>query len=143
MRLVIARCTVDYAGRLTAHLPLANRLLMLKGDGSVLVHSDSGSYKPLNWMNPPCTVVIQEPTDEQIELGVKEVWRVSQAKTADILFISIHEVISEIEHHLAKSRDCKKTVSKPTCKNCSPTISRYSKKVQLSFVASISLPLAQ
>ena len=102
MRLVIARCTVDYAGRLTAHLPLANRLLMMKGDGSVLVHSDSGSYKPLNWMNPPCTVSIQEPDDEQRELGVVEVWRVSQTKTADILFISIHEIISEIEHQLGE-----------------------------------------
>lgn len=102
MRLVIARCTVDYAGRLTAHLPLANRLLMMKGDGSVLVHSDSGSYKPLNWMNPPCTVSIQEPDDEQRENGVVAVWRVSQGKTADILFISIHEVISEIEHHLGE-----------------------------------------
>ena len=102
MRLVIARCSVDYAGRLTAHLPLATRLLMLKGDGSVLVHSDSGSYKPLNWMNPPCTVSIHEPDEEQAEAGVKEVWRVSQTKTADILFISIFEVISEIDHHLGE-----------------------------------------
>lgn len=52
MRLVIARCSVDYAGRLTAHLPLATRLLLVKADGSVLVHSDGGSYKPLNWMSP-------------------------------------------------------------------------------------------
>ena len=51
MRLVIARCSVDYAGRLSAHLPLATRLLLLKADGSVLVHSDSLSYKPLNWMS--------------------------------------------------------------------------------------------
>ena len=75
---------------------------MMKGDGSVLVHSDSGSYKPLNWMNPPCTVSVQQPDDEQRELGVIEVWRVSQTKTADILFISIHEIISEIEHHLGE-----------------------------------------
>ena len=102
MRLVIARCSVDYAGRLTAHLPLATRLLMLKGDGSVLVHSDSGSYKPLNWMNPPCTVSIHEPDEDQAEAGVKEVWRVSQTKTADILFISIFEVLSEIDHHLGE-----------------------------------------
>ena len=54
MRLVIARCSVDYVGRLTAHLPLATRLLLVKADGSVLVHSDGGSYKPLNWMSPPC-----------------------------------------------------------------------------------------
>ena len=57
VRLVIARCSVDYVGRLTAHLPLATRLLMVKADGSVLVHSDGGSYKPLNWMSPPCTLV--------------------------------------------------------------------------------------
>ena len=56
MRLVVARCQVDYAGRLTAHLPMATRVLMIKADGSVLVHSDGGSYKPLNWMSPPCTV---------------------------------------------------------------------------------------
>ena len=56
MRLVIARCSVDYIGRLTAHLPLATRLLLVKADGSVLVHSDGGSYKPLNWMSPPCTL---------------------------------------------------------------------------------------
>ena len=56
VRLVVARCQVDYAGRLTAHLPMATRVLMLKADGSVLVHSDGGSYKPLNWMSPPCTV---------------------------------------------------------------------------------------
>ena len=53
MRLVIARCSVDYVGRLTAHLPSALRLLIVKADGSVLVHSDGGSYKPLNWMSPP------------------------------------------------------------------------------------------
>jgi RecB family endonuclease NucS len=57
VRLVVARCSVDYVGRLTAHLPLATRLLMVKSDGSVLVHSDGGSYKPLNWMSPPCTLV--------------------------------------------------------------------------------------
>src|SRR6266540_994837 len=57
VRLVVARCQVDYAGRLTAHLPMATRVLMLKADGSVLVHSDGGSYKPLNWMSPPCTLV--------------------------------------------------------------------------------------
>ena len=102
MRLVIARCSVDYAGRLSAHLPLATRLLMLKGDGSILVHSDSGSYKPLNWMNPPCTISVREPDEEQAEKGVIEVWRVSQAKTADILYISIFEILHELEHHLGE-----------------------------------------
>ena len=61
VRLVIAKCSVDYAGRLSAHLPLATRLLMLKSDGSVLIHSDGGSYKPLNWMSPPCTLTVAEP----------------------------------------------------------------------------------
>src|SRR6202008_3580064 len=59
VRLGIARCRVDYVGRLTAPLPPALRLLMVKGDGSVLVHSDGGSYKPLNWMSPPCRLVEQ------------------------------------------------------------------------------------
>ena len=56
MRIVVARCQVDYAGRLTAHLPLATRVIMVKADGSVLIHADGGSYKPLNWMSPPCTL---------------------------------------------------------------------------------------
>ncbi len=56
MRLVIARCQVDYVGRLTAHLPLATRLLLVKADGSVSVHADDRAYKPLNWMSPPCTL---------------------------------------------------------------------------------------
>ena len=54
MRLVIARCQVDYVGRLTAHLPMAPRLLLVKADGSVSVHADDRAYKPLNWMSPPC-----------------------------------------------------------------------------------------
>jgi RecB family endonuclease NucS len=100
MRLIIAECSVDYAGRLSAHLPRAKRLLVMKADGSVLVHSDSGSYKPLNWMNPPCTVTVQEPNADQIEIGVVQVWQVQQVKTDDVLMISIFEVISEVEHEL-------------------------------------------
>ena len=100
MRLVIARCSVDYAGRLSAHLPLATRLLLLKADGSVLVHSDSLSYKPLNWMSPPATLTITEPDPEQADAGVAEIWRVSQAKTADLLVISIHEVLHDSAHEL-------------------------------------------
>ena len=100
MRLVIARCSVDYAGRLSAHLPLATRLLVVKADGSVLVHSDSLSYKPLNWMSPPCTIAVQEPDEEQVGSGVTEVWRVAQAKTNDLLVISIHEILHETSHEL-------------------------------------------
>lgn len=100
MRLVIAHCSVDYAGRLSAHLPLANRLLMLKSDGSLLVHSDGGSYKPLNWMSPPCTLSVIEPDDAQRDAGVTEVWKVTQAKTADMLVVSIHEVLHDSAHDL-------------------------------------------
>ena len=102
MRLVIADCSVDYAGRLSAHLPLARRLLMLKGDGSILIHSETGSYKPLNWMNPPCNFSKHEPDEDQSAKGVKEVWRVSQVKTADILWIQIYEIHEEINHELGK-----------------------------------------
>jgi len=64
------------------------------------VHSDSLSYKPLNWMSPPCTIAVMEPDDDQAELGVAEVWRVAQAKTADLLVISIHEIIHDTSHEL-------------------------------------------
>ncbi len=94
MRLVVARCQVDYAGRLTAHLPMATRVLMLKSDGSVLVHSDGGSYKPLNWMSPPCTV--KEGTAED---GRPE-WTVTNPKTDDTLRILIDEVIHDTSHDL-------------------------------------------
>jgi len=102
MRLVIARCAVDYSGRLSAHLPLATRLLMLKNDGSILVHSDSGSYKPLNWMNPPCTIVVEVPSAEAAEFGVIEVWKVQQKKTEDVLRVSIHEIIADVAHELGE-----------------------------------------
>lgn len=100
MRLVIANCSVDYAGRLTAHLPLAPRLIMLKADGSVLVHSDGGSYKPLNWMTPPAALTIAEPSAEQAEAGIAEIWTVRQAKTDDRLVISVAEVLSDTQHEL-------------------------------------------
>jgi RecB family endonuclease NucS len=102
MRLVIARCSVDYAGRLSAHLPLATRLLIHKSDGSLLVHADALSYKPLNWMSPPCTLVIDEPDDDQREAGVLELWRVTHAKTADLLVVSIHEVLHDSAHELGQ-----------------------------------------
>ena len=100
MRLLIARCSVDYAGRLNAHLPLATRLLVLKADGSVLVHSDSLSYKPLNWMSPPCTLSVIEPDDNEREAGVSEVWKVIHTKTADLLVISVHDILHDSTHEL-------------------------------------------
>jgi RecB family endonuclease NucS len=100
VRLVVARCSVDYAGRLSAHLPLATRVLMLKADGSVLVHSDGGSYKPLNWMSPPCTLTVGEPDEAQADAGTREIWTVTHAKTADRLIISVHEVLHDSRHEL-------------------------------------------
>ena len=94
VRIVVARCQVDYAGRLSAHLPLATRVLMLKSDGSVLIHSDGGSYKPLNWMSPPCTV--REGTAED---GRAE-WLVTAAKSDDTLRILIDEVHHDTSHEL-------------------------------------------
>ncbi len=96
MRLVIARCQVDYAGRLAAHLPLATRLIMVKNDGSVLIHSDGGSYKPLNWMSPPCTLRESTVPDED---GVIE-WTVTAGKTDDTLRIRIEEVLHDSAHEL-------------------------------------------
>jgi endonuclease len=83
VRIVIARCSVDYAGRLTAHLPSALRLLIVKADGSVLVHSDGGSYKPLNWMSPPCRLT--EQPDRWIVTG----------KSGETLTVLIEEVLSD------------------------------------------------
>ncbi len=100
MRLVIARCHVDYDGRLTAHLPLATRLLMVKADGSVLVHSDGGSYKPLNWMSPPCAMAEVSPTPEEGAHGVTLVWVVQHAKSEDRLRVCLHEVLHDSHHEL-------------------------------------------
>jgi RecB family endonuclease NucS len=91
---------VDYAGRLSAHLPLATRTLMLKGDGSVLIHSDGGSYKPLNWMSPPCVIDFSKPDDDLTAAGVIELWRVNHTKTADMLVISIFEIHHDSTHEL-------------------------------------------
>ncbi|UFU02128.1 endonuclease NucS [Ruania suaedae] len=100
MRIVVAACSVDYSGRLTAHLPLAPRVLMIKADGSVLVHSDGGSYKPLNWMTPPCSVTESEPTPDQREEGVSAVWTVQNSKSDDRLVISLHQVEADHQFEL-------------------------------------------
>jgi RecB family endonuclease NucS len=95
VRIVIARCTVNYAGRLTAHLPEAVRVIMLKADGSVLVHSDGGSYKPLNWMSPPCALKVREADAELDEA----VW-VVENKGGEQLVITIHETLHDTAHEL-------------------------------------------
>jgi RecB family endonuclease NucS len=92
VRLVIARCTVDYVGRLTAHLPSATRLILVKADGSVSVHADDRAYKPLNWMSPPCT--LREGTGEQAGT-----WTVTN-KAGERLVISVEEVLHDWSHEL-------------------------------------------
>jgi endonuclease len=89
VRLVIARCSVDYDGRLTAHLPSALRLLIVKADGSVLVHSDGGSYKPLNWMSPPCRLT-EHPAGEDKPAH----WTVTN-KAGETLTITLEETLSD------------------------------------------------
>jgi RecB family endonuclease NucS len=91
----VARCSVDYVGRLTAHLPLATRVIMTKADGSVLVHSDGGSYKPLNWMSPPCSTRVAESDLED----VIETWTVEN-KAGEQLVITIHELVHASDHDL-------------------------------------------
>ena len=87
VRLIVARCAVDYTGRLTAHLPEALRLVMIKADGSVLVHADAGGYKPLNWMTPP-TVIEEEPGRIVVRKRTGE----------DRLEIVLAEVLSDVKH---------------------------------------------
>ena len=94
MRLIVARCEVTYTGRLHAYLPESTRLLMLKEDGSVLVHADAGGYKPLNWMTPPTAI---EEGDGTI------VVRKRQGKTEDRLEIRLHEVLSDVEHDMGEA----------------------------------------
>jgi RecB family endonuclease NucS len=94
----VARCQVDYAGRLTAHLPMAIRVLMIKADGSVLVHSDGGSYKPLNWMSPPCTLREGTTEDGTVEWTVTS--RGSTKGPDDTLRILIEEIHHDTSHEL-------------------------------------------
>src|SRR5512141_461436 len=93
VRLVIAKCSVDYDGRLSAHLPLATRLLLVKADGSVLVHSDGGSYKPLNWMSPPCTLTIDVDDDGA------GTWTVTN-RSGERLVITLETVHHDSAHEL-------------------------------------------
>jgi len=94
MRLVIARCTVDYDGRLTAHLPEAVRLVMVKADGCVAIHADGGAYKPLNWMNAPNRLKHEDHPD-----GEGELWTVTSPK-GEKLIITMHEIISDVSHEM-------------------------------------------
>jgi endonuclease len=99
MRLLVARCEVEYTGRLNAFLPESTRLLMLKADGSVLVHADAGGYKPLNWMTPP-TVVEQE--------GDRLVVRKRSGRSEDRLEIRLLEVLSDMSHDMGEQAGLEK-----------------------------------
>jgi RecB family endonuclease NucS len=92
VRLVIARCTVDYVGRLTAHLPSAVRLILVKADGSVSVHADDRAYKPLNWMSPPCT--LREGVGDE-----EGTWTVTN-KAGERLVITLEELLHDFSHEL-------------------------------------------
>ncbi len=94
MRLVIARCQVDYAGRLSAHLPMANRLVLVKADGSVSIHADDRAYKPLNWMSPPCRL------DEDVRDDGRTEWTVRATKVDDTLRIVFDEILHDSSHEL-------------------------------------------
>ena len=97
--MIVSRCTVDYDGRLTAHLPEAVRVIMVKADGSVLVHADGGSYKPLNWMSPPCWLSESRAGEsEQDDAGVRT-WTVEN-KAGERLVISLLEILHDSEHEL-------------------------------------------
>jgi RecB family endonuclease NucS len=99
MRLLVARCEVVYTGRLNAFLPESTRLLIIKADGSVLVHADAGGYKPLNWMTPP-TVIEEEPG--------RIVVRKRAGKTEDRLDIRIAEVLADVEHDMGEAAGLEK-----------------------------------
>ena len=99
VRLIVARCEVEYSGRLSAFLPESTRLLMLKADGSVLVHADAGGYKPLNWMTPP-TVVEEEPG--------RIVVRKRAGRAEDRLEIRLQEVLSDVEHEMGEAAGLEK-----------------------------------
>lgn len=101
MRLVIARCSVDYVGRLDAHLPMADRLLIVKADGSVSVHADDRAYKPLNWMTPPCTLKESAIEDLDGEDTGEFLWLVENPK-GEQLRITIAEIHEEISYDMGE-----------------------------------------
>jgi RecB family endonuclease NucS len=102
VRLVIARCQVDYTGRLTAHLPMATRLILIKSDGSVSIHADDRAYKPLNWMSPPCSLVELDVPDHHSVPGAESLsalWEV-RGRDGDTLQIWLAEVYHDSSHEL-------------------------------------------
>ncbi|MCZ9295882.1 endonuclease NucS [Corynebacterium yonathiae] len=101
MRLVIARCSVDYVGRLDAHLPMADRLLIVKADGSVSVHADDRAYKPLNWMTPPCTLKESAIEDLDGDDTGEVLWLVENPK-GEQLRITIEEIHEEISYDMGE-----------------------------------------
>ena len=102
MRLIVARCEVVYTGRLNAVLPESTRLLMLKADGSVLVHADAGGYKPLNWMTPP--TVVEEEGDPIERLVVRK----RAGRTEDCLEIRVLDVLSDVSHEMGEAAPLEK-----------------------------------
>jgi len=87
----------------------------------VLVHSDGGSYKPLNWMSPPCKLSVSQPDEDAAARGTVETWTVQQGKTDDRLIVSLHEVIHDSSHDLGVDPGWSRTASRLTCRSCSPS----------------------
>ena len=92
MRLLVATCTVDYVGRLTAHLPEATRLILFKADGSVSIHADDRAYKPLNWMSPPCFTTETNETDKKIITVENKAGERLVIKVSQVFHNSVHEL---------------------------------------------------
>lgn len=102
MRLVIARCSVDYVGRLEAHLPSADRLLMVKADGSVSIHADDRAYKPLNWMTPPCTLTELDRPENSDGSEVMAAFWVVENKKGEQLRITLEAIHSDLSYDLGE-----------------------------------------
>ena len=131
MRLVVARCSVEYEGRLGARLPPAQRLILLKADGSIAVHADSKAYKPLNWMSPPCTIreepgaiVATNPGGERLTIALDEVLLDHEITLGDDPGLAKDGVEAELQELIAAGRAPSVTISASSGASTRPTSGR-------------------
>ncbi|MUH60060.1 cytosolic protein [Bifidobacterium sp. GSD1FS] len=146
MRIIVADCSAEYTGRLQATLPLAKRVLLIKADNSVLIFSEIGSYKPLNWMLSPCTIkdITPNNADDDPATEVPEkILRVTATKTNDVLEITMQHIYSDESYDLGEDPGLKKTAWKITCSATSQSRSNASAKVRNSCAASTRPPLVR
>lgn len=105
MRIIVADCSAEYSGRLDASLPLAKRVLLIKADNSLLIFSELGSYKPLNWMAAPCTIkdITPEHADDDVTTEVpQKVIRASADKSNDVLEVTLQHIYSDETYDLGE-----------------------------------------